>query len=432
MNVNTTNSNEILVCTYNIGGGHADQKELTGVYDLERHLGEDLQKPLIEYLMKDLNLNETQTKTLLAQTNGRDFNSLLEKYLKDKTGPDNQPLNLDSIKQTITEIKVKIAKEKDGIIQEWNAQQKVGREKVQVVVASKLPQVAHVFCLQEVADNERAEIKALKEAKYEICGKGNDCKIAISTERFKDITDHSFTIPGGADVAFATAIDKKTNKRIAFLSAHIAGFGLEEKDASTMKLDASTGNKECVEIVKMLKEKFEKKEIPFCDLTILGGDLNTPPEIQNERFQPFQNANYDLLRTHEPTQKTTNPRARELFERELDFMHVKGHSDSDTKPFLASMVSRFYRMYNHKRSVVGVGRGRVAKLEMVKSSFDPGFNPNFNSSDHKPTVMKVSVLSHAALTKEVAKDVAKQIATSSWETWKESLKAISNHFNKKI
>jgi len=96
---------------------------------------------------------------------------------------------------------------------------------VRALAAKKNCGCSHVFCLQEVADLQRAEIKALTENGFTLYKKGDhsDVAIALKSEHFTDIKDLSIR-NGSMDAAIVMAKDKETGLKCLFVSAHIPGF----------------------------------------------------------------------------------------------------------------------------------------------------------------------------------------------------------------
>lgn len=183
---------------------------------------------------------------------------------------------------------------------------------VQSVMASRIADKADVFCLQEVYDENRPLIQALKEKKFVIIHAGtkrfSSAAIALNPEKFEDITSCCIK---GFDVAFAFATEKVTKQRIAFASAHVLPLTLE---GTVDKGEAKDGDDYCQRIVDELLEL-------NCTMHIVGADVNANPEKWLPRFEKFTSNQFEVIRKGSAT--SYNPRSAHYKEREIDFIFVR-------------------------------------------------------------------------------------------------------------
>lgn len=246
--------------------------------------------------------------------------------------------------------------------------------RVREVSASRFAGSADVYCLQEVMESERPELRNLIEHNYEILRSSSrsDTAVAISRDKFESINNLSFTIFSGNDVAGGTAIERATGLTYAFFSAHIGGFPLESASQEQMQEAAEPGDNDCESIAEKLNEIFKG-----CEALILGGDFNAIPVRYQRRFDIFENNGFVRKQTHLPTNRTTNPLfAQTLFDRELDFFEIRQKTSSFLAkiPFISSLFNP-----------------ATPHFEICEGKFQPGLNPEYNASDHIPIYLQVAL-----------------------------------------
>lgn len=144
---------------------------------------------------------------------------------------------------------------------------------------------SHVYCLQGVESSERHLLKTLKDKHFTVVhveesdGDVFDTALALSTERFTEITNHSFKVSDSTtDVAVATATDLKTGERLAFVSADLPHTHFEE----IMQKLSTLGS---------------------CAIQVIGADFQARPEDAPERFDAFSQRDFQLLRTNQFTER---------------------------------------------------------------------------------------------------------------------------------
>ncbi len=143
----------------------------------------------------------------------------------------------------------------------------------------------HVYCLQGVENSERHLLKTLRDKHFTVAhveendGEAFDTALALSSERFTEITNHSFKVSDSTtDVAVATATDLKTGERVAFVSADLPHTHHEE----IMQKLSTLGS---------------------CAIQVIGADFHARPEGAAERFEQFQQRDFQLLRTNQFTER---------------------------------------------------------------------------------------------------------------------------------
>jgi len=211
------------------------------------------------------------------------------------------------------------------------------RHRLQEQVAEKYfdSSTADVFCLQEVAKENSRLLPYFENKNFAIVrpilsmktpdkiNEGSDTVIAINKKRFKKLE----LIPCMAgktqvqDVAIVTAIDKQTKKKVAFISGHIAGFNLEEKDKQKQASGAITGDDAIKSILWNIEEVCKD-----CDHVIFGGDFNASKETYQPRFELLEDKGFQIFSSGAPTNLTMDPRfATAMHKRELD--HIAALSE---------------------------------------------------------------------------------------------------------
>ncbi len=194
---------------------------------------------------------------------------------------------------------------------------------LQSEAAERLKTEAAVYCLQEVYDvknpsllvqkAERPLIATLRNNHFEIHhapGKPMDCVVAISTQVFKNIQNHSCRLGvTQEDAAIVSATHRGTGQRVVFVSAHAPGCDLEE---TVDEKDAKAGDDYC----RLIAEKLS--EIGNCSIQIIGIDINACPEKWQRRFDQFLGKSFVLHRTSQPT--SIKPSSIKYRERELDYL----------------------------------------------------------------------------------------------------------------
>lgn len=147
--------------------------------------------------------------------------------------------------------------------------------------------------------------------------KSPDSVIAINKKRFANIQVHPcrmYDEQGNKlnqchDFPIATATDIITGKKVAFISGHISGFALDNvqelkpkefKDKQSSA--AASGNKQIQDILKNIEEHCQG-----CDLKIIGADFNTSKKTFPARFKPLMKAGFNISFPGRPTNITSNP-----------------------------------------------------------------------------------------------------------------------------
>ncbi len=255
------------------------------------------------------------------------------------------------------------------------------RNKLLGETAKDLASSVDVAALQEVMGEGRNDIEAFKAQGFDIVRPARknqdytDTAIAIHPDKFKNIENRSFNDPvSDRDFAVAVGTEKATGKKIAFVSGHIPGFNLEEKNQKQLKEDAAEGDKDIKNLLAKLKEACSD-----CDTVIVGADMNASPEIHADRFNLFKDAGFAVHRTAKPTSLMTRKYGGgtpELKERELDYVFVA--QKARKKGFVAKLKNIFKKETVHVSNLTN----RASK---EKLTLDPISNP----SDHIPVYMRV-------------------------------------------
>lgn len=262
------------------------------------------------------------------------------------------------------------------------------REKLLGVTAEMLTKKADVYALQEVEGDDRADIQAFKDAGFTIIRPPRiknpsftDTAIAINPSKFEEpIENRSYNdAKTERDVTIAVAIEKATGKKIAFISGHIGGFNLEEKDPKIMKESAAEGDGDVERLIETLKDKCSD-----CDLFIMGADMNATPEIYENRFKSLKEDGFDLYRTNVPTshmERTQQVLPVEMKDRELDYIFFK-----ENKRETAETPNKFFaflnRLFKKKTVIVAeIKKNDFLTLDAISSP-----------SDHIPVFVKVEAV----------------------------------------
>jgi hypothetical protein len=227
---------------------------------------------------------------------------------------------------------------------------------------------AHVYCLQEVGNENRNLIQSLKDKGFEIVyfrkPEGFDTAIVLDKSRFKDISNLSFQVQITAnysqDVAIAKATDSISGQTVIFTSAHVPGFSFESPEATLV----AEGDLYCRQIIERLCE------LDNHAIQVIGTDMNANPEVSNLRFDVFSQRRFQLHRSNSPTNVNVWEKAHR--ERELDFIFTKTAALS----FLEKIKSIFMSTFQFNFS--------------VKIEESIGFDVNKNCSDHLPIILSLS------------------------------------------
>lgn len=244
---------------------------------------------------------------------------------------------------------------------------------VQETTANRLKHLADVFCLQEVGNTERPFMNVLN-PRYEhfpqdfhtIRFEGLnefDTAVLLSTNRFKDITNHSINVEiarnFSKDVAIAAATDRETGERVTFVSAHPPGFDFTSRNLNAA--DTREGDIYCRAIAQKLSE------IGNSSIEIIGSDMNANPERWNPRFEIF--SEFQVNRNRTPT--NVNPRDEAYQEREIDFVLTK---------IIFSIWQQIKALFcSHVQNTASIADQRPL-----------GWNAETNCSDHLPVFIRVT------------------------------------------
>lgn len=308
-----------------------------------------------------------------AGTNNRDYTLLF----KDRDDAPKESFNFTSISKPEDQQMVKsIAQVRKKLLEE---------------TAKDLVHAADVYALQEVKSDDRPDIKVFQKNGFQIYRpqskkpkdpadtRASDTAIAINPAKFSNIKNKSFTTSGGLDFAVVTCIEKSTGKKIAFVSGHIPGFNLEEKDQSIMRDGAETGDNEIRAVIDRIQDICAD-----CDSVMFGADMNANPEIYNPRFQLLIDAGFEVHRTNSPTnnmeRNTFNPERKvHLKERELDYIFIKKQEPS-------GFFHALKKLFN---------RDTIQVAHIDKSRSNLTLDPISSPSDHIPIFIRVEEVANS-------------------------------------
>lgn len=272
------------------------------------------------------------------------------------------------------------------------------RNKLLVETARELAWTVDVLALQEVSGNDRADIQEFIKQRFQIIRppkninlppqnhlqylSETDTAIIINPKKFNDvIQNRSFNDKySGNDVAVAVAVEKTTNKKIAFVSAHITGFNLEEEDPAKLKEQASFGDGDIARMIEKLKA-----DCSDCETIIVGVDINATTEKYVDRFLLFIDAGFQLIRTGKPTSnmsRNIQGKAAILQERELDYVFILDNYEPD--PFFIDIHNPVRSILNELFKKNTAHTGEIL-TDGVRFTLDPISNP----SDHIPVLVRV-------------------------------------------
>lgn len=222
------------------------------------------------------------------------------------------------------------------------------------------------LAIQEV--NSKKEIEHLEKQGFKVIMAPKekiDTLIALNPKKFINIDNRSFVTKSG-DFAVAVATEKKTGKKIAFVSAHPAGFDLKYPQDS-LKDAAESGDLEVKTLMYHIKTNCHD-----CDTVLIGADVNSIPEVYNERFDLFEDAGFQLVQTNNPTSILESFPAR-LKERGLDFVFI---SQRERRGFFALLKKLF-------------GKSSIHVIEALKDQSDLPLDPLSSPFDHLPVITRV-------------------------------------------
>ncbi|MFI5334358.1 MAG: hypothetical protein ACHQT8_04225 [Chlamydiales bacterium] len=186
--------------------------------------------------------------------------------------------------------------ERQAYASELQAAWERGYAQAQEAASGSLANLADVYCFQEVATEERPFMRAFPQERFARIHLQNaqafDTAILLDRERFREITHHSMNVliqydsrgtnHWQQDVAIATAIDRLTDQRVTFVSAHTPGFNFTINPLNTNTCpELANGDRYCIAIANRLKE------IGGSKIEVIGCDMNANPERWNARFQIF-------------------------------------------------------------------------------------------------------------------------------------------------
>lgn len=252
-----------------------------------------------------------------------------------------------------------------------------------------LVEIASVYLLQEVQNEERSLIAGLKTAGYAVYHILNnpivslntkkevfDTAIALKIDMFEKIENHSMNIKG-YDTAIVSAVFIPTKEKMTFLSGHVPGFDLEEPG---LLLQAVTrdGDNYCQGLIDAALS-IEKDKTTV--IQIIGVDMNASPEDLEKtaerkkrewthRFEKFEDTDFKLYRTKKAT--NVNPNSKNYCERELDFIFVR----TLTRTQESSLLSFF----NFGQPNISGTTKRLLKWDC-----------SLNASDHRPILAQLSL-----------------------------------------
>lgn len=261
--------------------------------------------------------------------------------------------------------------------------------KAQESTTKNLMEVASVYLLQEVQNEERSLITGLKKAGYVVCHILNnstaetkkkvfDTAIALKTDMFEEIENHSKSIKG-FDTAIVSAVFIQTKEKMIFVSGHVPGFDLEEPG---ILLQAVTrdGDNYCQGIIDAALS-IEKDKATA--IQIIGLDMNSSPEDLEKtaerkdrnwthRFEKFEDSAYKLYRTKKAT--NVNPNSKNYCERELDFIFVRTLTRTQESGFSL-------------KSIFSLGQPNISGTTQRLLKWDI----SLNASDHRPILVQLSL-----------------------------------------
>jgi hypothetical protein len=241
---------------------------------------------------------------------------------------------------------------------------------------------ASVYLLQEVDKEDRLLLTNLKIAGYALFHIRNsptasekvqnrevfDTAIALKIDEFENVENFSNAI-NAYDVAIVSATYKLTGERMTFVSGHVPGFNLDEKNY--YEADLRDGEKYCRTMIDQLSQTESA-------IQIIGADMNANPEVLKKagrksdrtwthRFEKFDDAGFEIFRTEKPTNVKPDS---DYCKRELDFIFVRATSRTQDK-----IKSLF------KPSILG----DTTRLL--------GWDSALNASDHRPILTQFSLSS---------------------------------------
>lgn len=245
-----------------------------------------------------------------------------------------------------------------------------------------------IIFIQEVGQEKRQFMNALKTnfitSHFNETSDYYDTAIAVNPKRFTNVSNYSCELQEGGrakDCTICAATDKKTGKRFAFVSAHIAGFPYTAT-GNELKMQAAKGNAFCKALLVEL-EKVERAEIKKgtpIDATIIGSDVNASPKKLKGRFNIFTDKGFDVKGTGSPTNTHFLDTSDKV--REIDYFFAR------TRPLFGRIKQWF----------------KSDKIEVTASSFTKfGFDKVNNMSDHKPIAGKVAVTEKMSYSDKIKK-----------------------------
>lgn len=226
--------------------------------------------------------------------------------------------------------------------------------KKQDEVAAEISGKADVYLLQEATTLNRPLIEKLRTRGFHFfhtAVTNPACLVALNAERFKGFENHSQTQLDG-DVAIVTCIERVTNRKITFISAHAPGSNLSNISHESTAFGDRYIN-QLVELVENLKDSSTQ---------ILGVDMNISPEMWNCRFDLLTKKKFSVVRTGHPTNVFP---CKVLPYRELDYF--------------------FYRSKSGMFSFLSQPKFEISTLSLSQIKLDP----ETNASDHLPIFMQL-------------------------------------------
>jgi hypothetical protein len=238
---------------------------------------------------------------------------------------------------------------------------------------------ASIYCLQEVVNEERPIIQALREDGFEIIHFNDspvfDNAIALNKKRFSKIVNQSINIKISdifkKDVAIVTAIDHVIGLPVAIVSAHAPGFNYAKEQLLTE--DTWEGDYYCQEIANKLSEIGDNYIKIFC------ADMNASPEKWSFRFELIQQHGFQIYRTGKST--NINPRDLEDQKREIDFFLVK-------EPIQSQSIWQTISSFVWSADAQEVGSISIHDIKPLRPL--EWKNSDQNCSDHRPIYLSIN------------------------------------------
>ena len=252
-------------------------------------------------------------------------------------------------------------------------------------IAAKLANELDVICLQEVKNVNRAFIRTLQTAGFEIVtpvGETIDTAIAVRRSIYSAHTPFStLTVserrgdPFGEDVA-GTTITLRNGVTIAVASLHTPGFALYRPGSAPRQVRDQSGEKNVAD--NYVAKVFDHLANQQADIKIVAGDMNNNPQNHTTPFSRIQQRGFTVM---QPKQATDwNGADQDYSARVLDFIFLR------QKPFFESWKLFF------KSLVSPVLRVSATAADVMKGY---AFESGKTCSDHLPvaTVLHIETRS---------------------------------------